>query len=220
MSGNIVRLGLYGAHRSGKTTLARHISEELGVPFVETTSAKVFERYGLTPNSHIDIRHRLAIQCDILREAVDLWAAQPDGFVTDRTPIDMAAYMLAEVTGEVSGTLDMDFVKAYEKYVSHLHQASKLFECVVHCTPPLIKIEDAEFKAKSCPIYGVHLAALMETTARSWFPEHLNFRIPQNMTDLDTRKKMSVEIYSVVNQAFNDAKIEMAKEEQQAATLQ
>jgi len=55
--------------------------------------------HGLDPSKPIKFAKRIWIQQKILDAAEKVWHAEQRQFITDRTPLDMAAYTLADVQG-------------------------------------------------------------------------------------------------------------------------
>jgi hypothetical protein len=118
-------IGLCGAHRTGKTTLARRYAEINNIPFVQISTSDVFERHGLDPAKPMSFSMRLWIQGLILAEAKAVWEGTQH-FITDRTPIDFMAYTLADIQGDTE--VDAPALKEYmaqcfdalSKYFSHL----------------------------------------------------------------------------------------------------
>jgi hypothetical protein len=117
-------IGLCGAHRTGKTTLASRYAEMNNIPFVQISTSDVFERHGLDPAKPMRFSMRLWIQGLILAEAKAVW--QCNHFITDRTPIDFMAYTLADIQGDTE--VDDAALKEYmaqcfdalNKYFRHL----------------------------------------------------------------------------------------------------
>lgn len=93
-------LGLCGAHCTGKTTLAQELSELTGMPFARTSTSKVMQELGFTPDAAMTFDERLTVQELILDAAEELWGSFKDTFISDRTPMDMIAYTLAAIQGE------------------------------------------------------------------------------------------------------------------------
>jgi len=94
-----VNIGLCGGHRTGKTTLAKTIANQYGIPFVPTQTSQVFREHGLDPAQPLDFAQRLWIQHHIINAAQQQWATAANGFVTDRTPLDFLAYTLGDIQG-------------------------------------------------------------------------------------------------------------------------
>jgi hypothetical protein len=90
-------IGLAGSHRTGKTTLARAYARQKEISFVETTSSDVFKRMGYDPQADYDFKTRIEIQNEILTNTEAAYKAHTSPFITDRTPVDFIAYLLADV---------------------------------------------------------------------------------------------------------------------------
>lgn len=93
-------LGLTGSHRTGKSTLAKAFAEMNDMAFVDSNITRVHERLGLKPGPHLPFEKRLKVQRLILDAFTERYAQQQTSFITDRTPIDFAAYMLADAKGQ------------------------------------------------------------------------------------------------------------------------
>ena len=104
-------LGLCGAHRTGKTTLAIALSSHLNIPFVRTTTSQVFAQLGLDPAEPMDFQTRLFVQNHVLDAAEQVWQNSATPFVSDRTPIDMIAYTLGDIQGKTE--VDFDLLSQY-----------------------------------------------------------------------------------------------------------
>jgi len=104
-------LGLCGAHRTGKTTLAIALAARLNIPFVRTTTSQVFAKLGLNPAEPMDFPTRLFVQNHVLGAAEQIWHDSSTPFISDRTPIDMIAYTLADIQGKTE--VDFDQLNTY-----------------------------------------------------------------------------------------------------------
>ena len=104
-------LGLCGAHRTGKTTLAIALASDLNISFVRTTTSQVFTELGLDPAEPMDFKTRLFIQNHVLDAAEQVWQDSVSPFVSDRTPIDMIAYTLGDIQGKTE--VDFDLLNQY-----------------------------------------------------------------------------------------------------------
>ena len=102
-----MRIGLVGAAGTGKTSLAEALSGWMGVPLLKSreTTEDILRRDGYTFDSGVQIERFLANsgrQNEILRRTIEQQEAQ-ESFVTDRTVVDLAAYVVCEM-------YDMDVV--------------------------------------------------------------------------------------------------------------
>jgi hypothetical protein len=151
-----MNIGLCGSHRTGKTTLAEAISQQTGMPFVKTSTSEVFNKHGLDPSKPMDFQKRLWIQHKILDTAQHLWLAEQKQFITDRTPLDMAAYTLADI----QGATEVDFPEL-EGYLARCFEVTNYFFKVLVLIQPGIPLMHEEGKAALNKSYLEHLNYLI-----------------------------------------------------------
>jgi hypothetical protein len=182
-------IGLCGSHRTGKTTLAEEISQRTGIPFVKTSTTGVFREHGLDPSRPMEFHRRLWIQHKILDAAEKAWNSGHRQFITDRTPLDMAAYTLADI----QGSTEVDF-GGLEGYLDRCIGVTNTFFQILVLVQPGIPL-----------VYETGKAALNEG-----YLEHLNFLIlglcnddrikstflslPRDVTDREARVKKVMEV--------------------------
>lgn len=150
-------LGICGAHRTGKTTLAKALAKALNMPFVEIGTSAVFAANHLDPAKPMDFRTRLYIQQQILKHAVEIWFEMDEAFICDRTPIDMMAYTLAEVQGN---TLDKELEWELAEYLRDCKEATEKYFHYLFLVPPAIPIVEAIGKASLSKGYIEHIHCL------------------------------------------------------------
>lgn len=93
------RINCCGPSGTGKSTMAKYISETCGIPFLETSTKPLWKAWGI--KSHKDIllmstnepERALIFQYDVLKFRKELMESQ-GSYVTDRSPIDNIAYFL------------------------------------------------------------------------------------------------------------------------------
>lgn len=182
-------IGLCGAHRTGKSTLARRFAQAQGIPFVATSISAVFEQVGLDPKAEYPMEVRLLTQELILKTLEGQYAQAAKTsrmFVTDRTPIDMASYMIADV--QRSTLFDQEkHALAVCDYVDRCIKSTAQFFSVVVLVQPGIKVIEADGKAPGCPAFMEHLNLLqigLLGDSRNLVPR---YQIPRAMTDLEQR---------------------------------
>lgn len=177
-------IGLVGAHRTGKTTLAKAYAEETNVPFVETSSSAVFERLGYSPKADYDFGTRMVIQNAILDDAVEKYKQHTGMFITDRTPIDMVAYTMADIQREnITEEQSKEFAKYFHRC---FEETNKRFMCLTLIQPG-IKIVDAPGKAPPNQSYMEHLNTLMLGMLVGEFNTTSHFYLPRRTTDMEER---------------------------------
>lgn len=98
-----MRIGIVGAAGTGKTSLAEALSDSLGFPMLRSREITddILRRDGYSFDSGVQIERFLANsgrQNEILRRTVEQQNAQEE-FVTDRTVVDLAAYVVCEMHG-------------------------------------------------------------------------------------------------------------------------
>lgn len=110
-------LMLTGSHGSGKTTLAEKLSEKLDIPFFKSHASAIHEALGVNAADDIPMKKRLEVQEAIL----GAWIKQHQAAlmygsgIFDRTPLDFAAYTLADVRRS-SDTMDANLAESYVRH--------------------------------------------------------------------------------------------------------
>lgn len=160
-------IGFTGAHRTGKTTVAKLLSAEMGCEFIQTSTSKIFLDNGLSPAESYNIDTRLRIQNIVLLDAVEKWGNAKSSFVTDRTPIDFIAYTLANIKQEeITEFYDLKI----QKYINDCISATNLHFSHVFEVMPGIKIVDEPGKASTMSSHIDHIAYLISgiITSNKW----------------------------------------------------
>jgi hypothetical protein len=182
--------GLVGAHRTGKTTLAKRFSEVSMIPFVQTSTSAIMQRNGFDPRLDYPLADRIHMQEIILDELDLLYRESPRVFITDRTPIDAAAYMLADVT-RTDTMLDVRIMKYVERCLSVTNEHFSMLLVV----QPGIPLKEEEGKAPANPAYIEHIAQLVMGLVNDERLGSRHFFIPKRFTRLEDREACL--IYSI-----------------------
>jgi hypothetical protein len=116
--------GFAGAHRTGKTTLAKRVAEDLGYHYHDASVSKIMKEAGINAVGDVPIEQRMEAQEFLLTRYLRDLAQAPRSMVTDRTPLDMIGYMLGEVTmhnttAEVGDRVHAYFERCIEATVQH-----------------------------------------------------------------------------------------------------
>ncbi len=177
-----IRIGLCGGHRTGKTTLADAVSRKSGIPFVRTSTSGVFAEHGLDPAAPMNFKTRLWIQHKVIESAETVWKDRAGSFITDRTPLDMLAYTLADITG----TTEVDFpdLKAYADVCFNV--ANTLFTHLVIIQPGIPLIFE-KGKAALNRAYIEHLSCIITGLCHDGRTFRPAWALPAHITDLDER---------------------------------
>ncbi|NMF58507.1 AAA family ATPase [Pseudanabaena yagii] len=149
-------LGLCGAHRTGKTTLAIALADRLNIPFIRTTTSQVFAHLGLDPAEPMDFKTRLFVQNHVLDAAEQIWQNSATPFISDRTPIDMIAYTL----GDIQGKTEVDF-DLLNQYIDRCFASTNQFFQNLAIIQPGIPLVYEEGKAALNAAYIEHINVLV-----------------------------------------------------------
>ncbi len=189
----INNIGICGAHRTGKTTLAKALAKALNMPFVEIGTSAIFAANHLNPANPMDFRTRLYVQQQILKHAVDIWFEMDEPFICDRTPIDMMAYLYAEVQGD---TLDEQTEQELEGYKLLCKSATEKYFHYLFLVPPAIPITAAKGKASLSRGYIEHIHRLCVGFFHDTDSMQAGSRLPRSLTGLDERVKFVADFVS------------------------
>jgi len=86
-----LRIYVCGAHSTGKTTLARHLAQELGLPLINEVARQVMAELELSFESlRVNLRQVAEYQREVFRRQIEVEERYPDGFVSDRTFCNLA----------------------------------------------------------------------------------------------------------------------------------
>ncbi|MFA9261846.1 MAG: AAA family ATPase [Undibacterium sp.] len=138
--------GFTGTHRSGKSTTAKKVAETLGITYYSTSTTELANKLGVNPVKYMTMSDRVAFQCHVLENHLEMIDKLPRPLIVDRTPIDFLSYMLCEFTMNSSRTDTQNVLDRAKEYVDLCFEAtSKLYD-VIFCLAPLDKYVAEEGK--------------------------------------------------------------------------
>lgn len=180
-------IGLTGAHRTGKTTLARTFALEIGIPFAETSSSAVIQSLGYSVQEELPFRERIEVQNAILDDAIEKWGRyRGQAFVTDRTPLDMLAYTMADIRRDTldsgPGSLDHQYILYRNRC---LQSCMETFKLLAHIPPGITPAADLS-KAQITIGYIEHIYLIISGLMTAPMPVH-KFRFGDACLDLNER---------------------------------
>lgn len=186
-------LGICGSHRTGKTTLARTMAETSGLFFLESKVSDTFRRMRVDPRADLPFEDRLYVQYQILYDMERLYFEAPTShFITDRTPIDVYSYLLADVQRT---TLDPVQEGDLERFWAETCRVvNRHFELVMVIQPGIDLIE-AEGKAPATTGYVEHVNAVIIglVMGRSYADLETNIILmKREITDLRERSNVAL----------------------------
>ncbi|WP_151708854.1 hypothetical protein [Acinetobacter brisouii] len=180
-------LGLVGAHRTGKTTLAEVFSQKTGALLVKMDISSIQRELGYdSANQSYDFDTRMTIQEALLQRFNAIYATHKGkDAVCDRTPLDLIGYTL----GVVDDTLTPEQSNRVQRYISQCIDSANCNFASIVLVQPGIKIVESEKSAKSIAAYieklnMIYLGVLCDERLKI----QRNY-LPKWMTDLDRRVK-------------------------------
>lgn len=178
-------IGLCGAQRVGKSTLAGAFSEAHDVPVLYTSASGVFSEMGLDPKADYALAQRLDVQRRILEHIEKQYRSVEGGvFVADRTPIDMMAYTLADIQ---RANVPSELEGVIESYLSDCIEVNNAFFSILMVVQPGIKVVEEAGKAPGSFSYTEHINHLIMGLVVSENVQSAHYYIPRSMTALEKR---------------------------------
>lgn len=179
--------GITGAHRSGKTTLAKELAESLGFEFLETKVTDVFTQLGVDPKANLPFDQRIDVQNEIMKSLqVQYELRSGKMFIADRTPFDVLGYTMADIQ---RNTLDEEMRAKVYRQVNFAAEiiANNLLACLI--LPPLHNQPEVAGKAQSCPLYMHHVYLCIKDMVGSLGSEIPGF-IAAEVVSLDINERI------------------------------
>lgn len=162
----------------------------------------MFKQAGLDPRKDYPIEVRLAMQ-QMLLEAFERQYQQAHAkshfFIADRTPIDLASYLLADVSRQTADhSPKLGLVIA--EYVNQcLEVAARHFSVIVLIQPGIRLVEQID-KAPACPAYMEHLNAIQLGLLMDERNLTRRYFMPRRVTNLKERLlALAVSVKSVID---------------------
>lgn len=153
-----MRIGLCGSHRSGKTTLAKQLASSMGLTFVPSQVSSIARDYdfNMDEDRRDDIKF-FAMQKSILehiRQNAMYGAQEGRGrVIMDRTPLDAAAYLMADIQ---ANTGNFEFQEDVLQYVdAAIRMTNQHFDAII-IVPPGIDFDPADGKPGGNLAYQEH----------------------------------------------------------------
>lgn len=159
------RIGLAGAQRTGKTTLAEHYSTLTGLPFIPATVSAIMAEIGFDSSATYDndFKTRLDAQFYLLGRLDEEWSKVTGGFISDRTPLCMAMYTLADIVGTTELS-DSDSLRLLDYIDQCKLLTMKHFDTLVSIKlNPRITLVPKVGSAPAKPHHILHLESLLST---------------------------------------------------------
>lgn len=178
-------IGLAGAHRVGKTTLAKAFANSFEITYVPSVTSGIIRSHGIDAAADCDFWLRMKIQWEILAAHEMAYKEAKGMFIADRTPLDFIAYALADVTRD---NITPEQSAELMSYKSACIQVINRYFNVLTVIQPGIKFVDESGKPKHIEAYVDHINTLICGLASSEKSIMvLTTYMPKNLTDLNGR---------------------------------
>lgn len=193
-------VGFTGAHRTGKTTLARKLAEDREINLVTSIAGNLIQEMGLSP-TEMSWPDRIHYQAILLRRFENFYKAQTEPFMTDRTPLCLATYLLMDLP-PVNHPEIMHFVNGY---VEHAMRLTQRYFVTVGLVQPGIKYVEEEgkpaFDSARQEKFNFIMRGLI-TDDRLYCDKYI---IPREMTDLEERADFAHDEIAISLKAMKDS---------------
>ncbi|TDW20497.1 AAA domain-containing protein [Rhizobium azibense] len=167
--------GVCGTHRSGKTTVAKALAEQLGIEFLDS-SFDVAKKFGYNPVGRMSLKDRMAMQILVLEDHIEKLKAAPRPLVTDRTPLDYFAYTLAQFGMTSHEQADELTLRAAHAFAEKCLEETKTYYDMVFIMDPLkvYAVDPTKATPTANPAFQLHIHALIHG-AVSQIHSHINY---------------------------------------------
>jgi hypothetical protein len=148
-----MRIGLAGAHRTGKSTLARLYAEVNDVPMIASSVSAIALRYEFDMDNDRRDEPAFREMQEVILSTLEKSFRGEAEFISDRTPLDAAAYLIADVQANVGSPVFQEGVLCYLDRAVRL--TDELFDTVI-LVPPGIDFEAMDGKPGGNLAYQEH----------------------------------------------------------------
>lgn len=182
--------GFTGAHRAGKSTTAKLVAGRLGIPYFDASVSATMRERGWNTVAPMTFEERFTMQRVMLRVFNERLQNAPRPAITDRTPLDMAAYTLAELG--MHGRLEPHLEEEVTRYVDDcLRSTGEAFDSLYYLRPLPIFVP-AETSAPPNRPYQSHIHYLIGGLL-DHIPDHVA-RVSIYTDDLERRVAFSARV--------------------------
>lgn len=151
-----------GPSRAGKSTICRDVAEKFGLHFHDASVGALMRKRGIDMVAPMTAEERIGHQQTLLQLYVERLSLAPRPAITDRTPLDMAAYALAEIGMHDSSP---ELGLAVVRYVEACIQATALHFDMIFLVMPLSTYAAEEGKPPPSIGYQAHIHYLIRAFA-------------------------------------------------------
>lgn len=160
--------GIVGAHRTGKSTLARAFAERMGWAYFPTNVQGFMAKQGLSSQKDAPFAERMKAQQFILDQLLESYVDAAElcqgatAIVVDRTPLDVLGYTMSEVLRE---SVTFDTALQLERHERQAYAACNAFFMGMTFVYPGIPLVADPGKGTANRFYQRHISACMVEAA-------------------------------------------------------
>ncbi len=189
-------LALTGAHRTGKTTLAKFISDKNEIPFIQTSLTTLANHMGVKIGLDMPFDQRRSFQEEALAQFARQYEAESKNgmFVTDRCPLDLIAYV---VTAWHPAFADAEMTAWATDYVTRcIALFNQYFLHAIIVQPAAIPYVEEAQKAENIDFYREALNTTIIGTAWGDTVDPVVSILPRGIVDFTERAKWVTDDYA------------------------
>ncbi|WLR90901.1 AAA family ATPase [Shinella zoogloeoides] len=154
--------GLTGAHRSGKTTLARAVAQDLGLEFYETSVSRTAKEHGYNAVGDMSLTDRLHLQTILLQNHLEEIGKRDRPLIVDRTPLDFMGYLACEFTMTNGNGVDPEVLQQAAIFADKCLETTRAYYDYIFYLAPLPAYVVEDGKPADNPIYQMHHALVVQ----------------------------------------------------------
>ena len=186
-------VGFVGSHRVGKSTTAEEWARRHGFNYVPFSVSGVIKSFGHSSEEEVSFERRLQIQQAVLDTYIEQFSGldKKGVFVTDRTPLDFYAYMMADILRASipsdNPSLQSKTLAYFENCKSSMWSDALDLKHACFINPAIELVHDA--KSANCPVYQLHIHHLTHDVFKKLAqPALCNYiQIPTRTVELNAR---------------------------------
>lgn len=195
--------GVCGASGVGKTTVCERLADSLNIEFVRTSISEAAKRHGFDAIGSLSISQRLDLQEKLLVDHIQLIQNVERPAILDRTPVDFAAYMMAEIHMHSYAEITQDEMERISRYVRDCHVETQAnYDCLFHLAP-LLTYEPSPGRPKPNVAYQMHCDLIMRGVLSSMQPSLPN-HVPHIILNTDDLGQRLDCIHHAIESRLND----------------
>ena len=134
-----MKIAITGTHSSGKTTLARKISEEYCIPYVRGDKAKkICDLFFYKPINELSLQEQWRLQNLMFRSCDEIFRTS-ESAVTDGFHLTCIPYGIEYTNGKIAQ------IPGYDSFIERVMEQSRKFDKILYL-PPEVELDDNKFR--------------------------------------------------------------------------